>query len=162
MPMLKKTETIELRLPYATKQAFMASCRTAGVSASEALRGYIADYVAKADRKRPKRAALAARIGLAVGALAAVGVAAEPALARAAVSASFAQMDANRDGRVSWSEFSRAARPQITLDVGAGPAKSEAVSEDLKDRILHESFTQMDRDRDGWISLQEYRAFAGR
>ena len=38
---LKKSETLEIRLPYPTKLAFMARCQDAGVSASEALRGFI-------------------------------------------------------------------------------------------------------------------------
>ena len=35
---LKKSESLEIRIPYPTKQAFMARCRDGGRSASEALR----------------------------------------------------------------------------------------------------------------------------
>jgi len=38
---MKKSESLEIRLPYPTKQAFMARCRADGRSASEALRGFI-------------------------------------------------------------------------------------------------------------------------
>jgi hypothetical protein len=75
----KKSETLELRLPYPTKQAFMARCQADGRSASEAIRAFIEAEVG--ERPRPKRRTLAAR--LAVGALlaAAAGAAAAPSLA---------------------------------------------------------------------------------
>lgn len=156
--MLKKTETIELRLPYQTKQAFMARCSAAGVSASEVLRGFIAGYLESCARPRSNRAALAARVGLALGALAAVGVIAEPALARAAVSASFSRMDANHDGGITWLEFSRAARPQVVLEMGSSRADA-GLSADLRTRVLNDSFARIDKDRDGSISRKEYEAF---
>ena len=37
----KKSESLEIRIPYPTKQAFMERCREEGVSASEVLRGLI-------------------------------------------------------------------------------------------------------------------------
>ena len=40
-PRLKKSETLEIRLPHPTKLAFMARCRTRGLSASESLRRFI-------------------------------------------------------------------------------------------------------------------------
>lgn len=42
----KKSENLELRLPHATKHAFMAQCRREGRSASEVLRGFIDTYLA--------------------------------------------------------------------------------------------------------------------
>ena len=42
---LKKSETLEIRLPYPTKQAFMARCSDNGRSASDAMRGFIDDYL---------------------------------------------------------------------------------------------------------------------
>lgn len=38
---LKKSETVEIRLPHATKTAFMDKCRTEGRTASEAIRRFI-------------------------------------------------------------------------------------------------------------------------
>ena len=38
---LKKTETIEIRLPHDTKTAFMARCRAEGRTASDVLRRFI-------------------------------------------------------------------------------------------------------------------------
>lgn len=37
----KKSETLEIRLPYESKVAFMAKCRAEGLTASEVLRGAI-------------------------------------------------------------------------------------------------------------------------
>ena len=37
----KKSESLEIRIPYPTKQAFMAHCRAEGRSASEELRAFI-------------------------------------------------------------------------------------------------------------------------
>jgi hypothetical protein len=163
---MKKTDTLELRLSHATKQAFMDRCRTAGVSASEALRGFIDDYVdGRAARRRAQdRRRLALRVGLVVAALAAATAVAEPALARASVSASFERLDANHDGRVSFAEFSRGADAEVVL--GMGPASptlaSGQLSADLKARILRESFDRMDADRNGEIDLAEFRRFAER
>ncbi len=159
--MLKKTETIELRLPYETKQAFMARCRTAGVSASAELRAFIADYAAR-PQKPANRLRLAAPIGLAAGALLAVGVMAEPTLARAGVSASFSQMDANGDGQVSFAEFSRAVAPEAVLQVQGSTIAGARLPADVRERILRDGFARIDRDRDGEISLQEFRDAADR
>jgi hypothetical protein len=163
-PMPKKTETLELRLPYETKQAFMARCRDAGTSASETLRGFIAGYVDDRGACRRDRKRLAIRIGLVSIALAAATAVAEPALARASVSASFAQLDANRDDRISFAEFARAAKPDVALDVGPAVSLAESgrLSADLKARILRESFDRIDTNRDGELSLAEFRRYAER
>ena len=119
---LKKSETIEIRLPYPTKLAFMARCKAEGRSASEALRGFIDGELAPA---RPITAA--SRLGpkIAIGALiaAAVGAVALPSLAHtdqraafdclardhAAISAAdFARLDTDHDGRISYAEFQAA------------------------------------------------------
>ena len=46
----KKTETLEVRLPPETKQAFMAACRANGVSASRVVRGLIRRHLRSASR----------------------------------------------------------------------------------------------------------------
>src|SRR5690606_13279907 len=48
----KKSETLEVRLPYETKQAFLTACREDGTTASEVVRGSIDDYLD--ERGRPE------------------------------------------------------------------------------------------------------------
>ncbi|MFI4966302.1 MAG: hypothetical protein ACHP9T_13155 [Caulobacterales bacterium] len=119
-PRLKKSETLEIRLPYATKLAFMAHCRAEGRSASETLRHFIDGDLD--GRETARRTARGAR-RLVAGALiaAAMGAVALPSLAHPgqraefdrldldgdhAISlAEFARLDANHDGKVSFAEF---------------------------------------------------------
>lgn len=96
----KKSETLEVRLPYPTKQAFMARCRDDGRSASEAVRSFIeAEIAAPCAPRRGWPLVLAGLIALAVGAAAA------PALARA--SSGFDHLDADRDGQITAAELMR-------------------------------------------------------
>ena len=78
----KKSETIEIRLPHATKSAFMARCREEGRTASDAVRGFIElelDQAARPPAGRLRmpwwKTAVAAMAGLAVGAVAAPSLA---------------------------------------------------------------------------------------
>jgi hypothetical protein len=102
---LKKSETLEIRLPHPTKAAFMAHCRAEGVSASEALRGFI-DLRLEGGARRPRarRLPLVAAGGLMA---AAVAAAAAPSLARTGAPGDFARLDADRDGRVTPAEILR-------------------------------------------------------
>ena len=90
---LKKSETLEIRLPHPTKQAFMARCRDDGRSASEALRGFIEQQID--DPTRPAAPRWGRWIAGAVLA-AAAGAVALPSLAR--TTSDFQHLDANRDG----------------------------------------------------------------
>jgi hypothetical protein len=105
-PRLKKSETLEIRLPYPTKLAFMESCRAEGRSASEALRHFIDGHLEgpKAARPGPRRAR-----HLVAGALvaAAVGAIALPSLARPGLQAGFERLDLNGDKAISLAEFAR-------------------------------------------------------
>ncbi|MGQ3069074.1 MAG: EF-hand domain-containing protein [Brevundimonas sp.] len=99
----KKSETLEIRLPYETKTAFMARCRDEGRTASDALRVFIDGEV----EGRPTRSrsriwiAAAAALGLAIGAAAA------PSLAQTTPDhAAFRKLDRNADGALSYEEFS--------------------------------------------------------
>ncbi|HEV2081013.1 MAG TPA: EF-hand domain-containing protein [Brevundimonas sp.] len=98
----KKSETLEVRLPFETKTAFMALCRARGRSASDAVRGFI-DAELGAGRLKGWPTAVAAAAGLALGAMAA------PTLAQADArsDAAFERLDANGDGVVSKAEFAR-------------------------------------------------------
>ena len=97
----KKSETLEIRLPHPTKQAFMARCRDDGRSASEALRGFIDAHL---DHPSPPAPAhrLTRWVAGAVMA-AAAGAIALPSLAHPA--SDFQRLDADRDGAVSVAEF---------------------------------------------------------
>jgi hypothetical protein len=101
---LKKSETLEIRLPYPTKLAFMARCRDEGRSASEALRGFIEGELATrggARATRPRRLIAGALIAAAMGAVAL------PSLAHPALRADFDRLDLNHDGVVTAAEFAR-------------------------------------------------------
>ena len=104
---LKKSETVEIRLPHATKTAFMARCRAEGRTASDAIRRFIDAELSQnsATRRAPRlgwRPLLAAAVaGLALGAVAAPSLAQSSPPSRAA----FDRMDRNHDGVVSFDEY---------------------------------------------------------
>ena len=115
-PRVKKSETLEIRLSYPAKLAFMARCRDEGRSASEALRLFIEGHIepTKPARRTPQRLIAGALIAAAVGAFALPSLAhtnqraAFDCLARdhAAISASdLARLDTNHDGKISFEEF---------------------------------------------------------
>lgn len=98
----KKSETLEIRLSHAEKVAFMARCRAEGVTASEVVRGLIETPVARPKRSGKAWQALAAALaGLLIGAVAAPSIAQALPGSRVA----FYQMDADRDGVISFDEF---------------------------------------------------------
>ena len=75
----KKCETIEIRLPYEAKRAFMERCRSEGRSASEAIRELIEGYL---QPHGPPRTSCGALRWLAAGLSAlAVGATAVPTMA---------------------------------------------------------------------------------
>lgn len=106
----KKTETLEIRLSHEEKQVFMARCRTEGLTASEAVRGFIAGRVVRPSRRK---AGLGWTVAAALGAGLAVGAVAAPSLAQSASravhasddAAAFARLDRNGDGAISFAEF---------------------------------------------------------
>lgn len=102
---LKKTETLEIRLPWETKQAFMARCRDDGVSASEALRGFITQRLEP--RRLPARATGRRGLQLAAGVAAALGLAvsAAPSLAGSFDRRGFDRLDRDRSGALSPAEL---------------------------------------------------------
>jgi hypothetical protein len=77
----KKSETLEIRLSYAAKSAFMTRCRADGLTASEAVRRFIEQEL-EAGMRRSRRVRLrgwrmlaAALAGFAIGAAAAPSLA---------------------------------------------------------------------------------------
>lgn len=164
---LKKSEFLEVRLPYPTKRAFMDRCRADGRSASETVRGFIDGYVAGPLKRQS--AGRAARLAAAAGALLACGLAAAPSFARTTAAGDFTRLDRDHDGRVSLAEFQRTARVQVALapgpsgwlrSVGLTSAPAEPPLEDrLKLQVLAAAFRQIDADHDGAINLAEYRRY---
>lgn len=108
MTKLKKSESLEIRIPYPTKQAFMARCRDDGRSASEALRGLIERELAD---RTPARSRKTGRIAMGALIVAALGAIALPSLARSNPDAEFRRLDANHDGRLSLSEYRQGVSP---------------------------------------------------
>ena len=163
----KKSEFLEVRLPHPIKQAFMARCRDEGRTASEAVRGFIDSQLA--ERRRRSRLGPPARLLAAAAALLACGLAAAPSFARTTVSADFARLDLDHDGRLSLAEFQRSARVQIALapapdswlrNVSLASAPSEPMLDiPLRQEVTAAAFAQIDADRDGSVSLAEYRRF---
>ena len=114
----KKSETLEVRIPYETKQAFLTACREDGTTASEVVRESVQTYLDERERPDPKKERTLVmkfpepvrRYGLraAAGGLAAVGLttfAALPSAAAPDFAAIFKKMDANGDGVLTTEEF---------------------------------------------------------
>jgi hypothetical protein len=103
---LKKSESLEIRIPHPTKEAFMARCRDEGRSASETLRAFIEGRLEPA---APRSFLERRGRQLAVGALiaAAMGAVALPSIARPGPEPSFRQLDLNADGRITRDELAR-------------------------------------------------------
>jgi hypothetical protein len=149
----KKSETLEIRVAYATKQAFTARCREEGRSVSETLRALIEQALAAP--RRPARRMRWAAVGLAAASLAAV---AAPSLARPNLPARFARLDADHDGKLSLQEFERGASVQISL----GPGASHALAAADREALLRSEFSRIDANGDGEIALDEFRRYYGR
>jgi hypothetical protein len=149
----KKSETLEIRLPHAQKQAFMARCQAEGRSASEAVRGFIEQSLI--EPRRPARPLRWAVVGLAAVSLGAV---AAPSLARPSLPAQFARLDADHDGRLSLAEFERGASLQLTL----GPGAAHDLQPADREGLLRQEFGRIDANRDGEIALDEFRRWYGR
>ena len=103
----KKSETLEVRLPYDAKTAFMARCHETGQTASGAVRlfieGELTGRVRSRSRLRAWQTLAAAVAGLAIGAAAA------PSLAQTEGEDQkrFEALDRNADGMLTAAEFAR-------------------------------------------------------
>lgn len=112
----KKSETLEVRLPYETKQAFLTACREDGTTASEVVRTSIDTYLESGrPAPQPETGNVLAMIPkplrrprLALGAAGAIGLVAMVALPSAAapdLRSAFQRLDTNHDGVISVDEF---------------------------------------------------------
>jgi hypothetical protein len=105
----KKTDSLEVRLPHAVKQAFMARARSRGRSASSLVREFIDSYLAGTDPRTENRKMLR-RIATpaALTSLVAAGIALHmPTAATAApdLKALFDRFDRDGNGQLSAEEF---------------------------------------------------------
>ena len=176
----KKSDSLEVRLPHSTKDAFMARARNRGRSASSLLREFIDSYLADTDPTKEKRKMLknflkpAAVTTLAASAVALFLVAPSAASAAPDLKALFERLDRDRDGLLSSAEFVRedAAGAQAALDrmdlgkmlpalfvyhaegglTGVRPAGSRA------DGPMQIVFAKQDSDGNGVVSFGEFEA----
>ncbi len=182
---LKKSEMLEVRLPHATKQAFMARCQANGRSASEAVRDFIQGYVEDRGAPPVEAAAPGGRHSLRwiAGAAAALafGAAAAPSLALPTLPTEFAHLDADHDGGISPEEFAARATLKVAVSLGAaspverlsavfapgGPARKAEragglLDAELQRQIVREEFDRIDADHDSRLSYAEFRRYYGR
>lgn len=117
-PKAKKSETLEVRIPYETKQAFLTACREDGTTASEVVRESVQTYLDERERPPiPEKRTLVMKLPqpvrhyaprIAAGSIAAIGLATFAALPSAAApdfQAQFSRLDTNKDGVLSPDEF---------------------------------------------------------
>lgn len=163
----KKSDSIEVRMPHAVKQAFMARCRAEGHTASEAIRAFVEGRIAE---ERPRGRWLMRPV-VATGIVATL--VASMALGSASVSAApdfnprFAQFDRNHDGVISPAEFGDDSRRKPLPGCGKGelllPLSRESEPDVRGTRpfaVLAQDFrfVALDLNRDGHISRDEYAA----
>lgn len=109
----KKSESLDIRLPFEQKREFMEATRQNGETASQALRGFIADYIEKARLAENPNPVQEITMTLArhrfktiaTTAAAALGVFSMTALPSAADSTAFERLDKNSDGLITEGEI---------------------------------------------------------
>ena len=155
----KKSETLEVRIPYDTKQAFLTACREDGTTASEVVRESVQTYLD--EREQPaiqeKRTLVmkfpapvrhyAPRI--AIGGVAALGLATFAALPSAAApdfKAQFGRLDTNGDGVLSADEFVGPKDPatgkgtNVVIEMRKVERTDDAATAPAKPEIKREAF----------------------
>jgi hypothetical protein len=162
----KKTECLEVRLPHATKVAFMAACKARGMSASAVVRAAIDRYIASPARAPDRwtkelhmqgrtRRAVAAGF---VAACAAAATFAGPARAAAdpRIAAVFEWIDADRDRRISAAELE--ATLSSAPPLGAVGLIVDSKTPPVPGETREALFRRLDLDKDGGLTLAELAA----
>jgi Ca2+-binding EF-hand superfamily protein len=172
----KKSESIEVRVPHAMKQRFMARCRAEGRSASDVLRGFIEQYLAEPSAQEARPMLFFAKpAALALGATAAAALLMlTPPVAATDLEAAFKSIDRNGDGHVTAEEFDSAHKDNVFLRHVAPPSEKGARpfamplrhppaamhhgAEKAPAAMLRAEFGGMDRDGNGSVSFEEFAA----
>ena len=141
----KKSESLDIRLPYQQKQDFMAATTEQGETASQALRRFIATYIE--DARLAEQTSTVQEITmtlarhrfktLATAAGAALGVFSIAALPSAADSTAFEKLDKNSDGLITEGEILEGHDADIIaqLDTDGSGGVSQAELEAAGNRI---------------------------
>lgn len=117
----KKSENLEVRLPHALKQAFMARCRAEGRSASEVVREMIEAHLARPASPLKPELAFMTRPQIAIPAALAASAGAALLFSATASSAGpdlrkiFAALDGDGDGAVTLQEFQTARGGDVII-----------------------------------------------
>ena len=159
----KKSESLDIRLPYEQKRAFMEATRKRGETASEALRHYITRYIEEArlaEQANPVQEITMTlarhRIKtMATAAGAALGAFTLPALPSAADSTAFDHLDKNKDGVITEGEILPGHDADIIaqLDTDGSGGVSQAELEAAGDRIIIKTEAKEGQD-DGDVSTR--------
>lgn len=154
----KKSESLDIRLPFQQKQDFMAATRQNGETASQALRRFISNYIEDARLAEQYHPVQEISMTLAkhklktfaTAAGAAIGVFSVAALPSAADSTAFEALDKNKDGVLTEGEIVPGYDADIieTLDMDGSGGVSQAELEAAGNKIVIQD-TELNTDEDG-------------
>lgn len=154
----KKSESLDIRLPYQQKQDFMAATKQQGETASQVLRSFIADYIEDARLAEQPNTVQEITMTLArhrfksiaTAAGAAIGVFSVTALPSAADSTAFERLDKNSDGILTEGEIAPGFDADIIakLDTDGSGGVSQAELEAAGNHIVIHNL-ETDSEEDG-------------